>query len=99
VPSPQRYFPDEQLLGLMIEARRRGEAFEAAWEEALPQLRMGTDTSTRQAWTAAFAWTRDSWRRAYEGEPPTPAETAAVYLVGLGNGRAIERPAMPAVAA
>lgn len=96
---PRLHFPEEQLLAALVEARRQGQSFNSAWEAALPQLRMGTDTFTCRAWHEAFEWSRESWRRAYEGEPPTPAEAAAVQLVGLGNGRPRERPSVPAVAA
>jgi hypothetical protein len=70
----------------LAEARCRGYSFPVAWSMALAALGLQGSRSTcteRDTLATAVAATRDGWRRAYEGRPPTCGDTAAARLPGL----------------
>ena len=88
--------PHEQLLRLAVAARERGLSFEVFWREALNvggdivyvtdenpppgAVRWPTDGRERIPWRRSMLETRETWRRAYEGEPPTRREHAVRLL-------------------
>lgn len=91
----------------MVEARRRGLTFEVWWDEAMASgqpdvlardpeapdgaVRWPTDRSDRTSWRAAIGETKDSWRRAFEREEPTPSEQAVAVLAdAIGAAQAAE---------
>jgi hypothetical protein len=81
--------PHEQLVTVLVDARRRGLSSDEAWREALGKpsqpdvgVRLPHQTSKRREWLEVFAATREEWRRAYCGEPSSVSE-ALVVLTGL----------------
>jgi hypothetical protein len=87
-------------------SRERGELFFIAWDRALAELpapRADATLKRREHEQAleALAETRESWRRAYEGIPPTRPEVAATMLISaLGDRVPLEEPVSePALAA
>lgn len=49
-------------------------------------VRFPTDTADKRAWVAALEASRETFRRAWHHEPPTPADGAfAVLAAGLGR--------------
>jgi hypothetical protein len=63
-------------------------------------LRWPTDGDARTAWAAVFEDEAviETWRRAYEGEPPLPSERALVALAGLLTANADRALAVPIAA-
>ncbi len=59
----------------MAQAHAAGVPFDQAWRSALRGATHGA------GYVAALGETRDAWRRAYRGEPPTRGEVAAGELV------------------
>lgn len=90
--------PHVQLLELLREAKRAGWPFEYAWELALRPnrsivmvthpnpppfaIRWPTDKNDREASRQAIVWSKDGWRRAYEGAPASRSERAVQHLAG-----------------
>lgn len=88
--------PLEQVTRLLILAKRRGESWEEAWgrirRPGTPPALFGTegvpegcalwprDGTDRAVWIRAIDGAAEGFRRAYEDEPPTPAEVALVEL-------------------
>lgn len=89
--------PNQQLSGLLIEAREMGMSFDEAWERAVrPRkavvmttttdppagaIRWPTDRNDRQAWQVAIRQTREAWREEYEGRPRRRCVAAVVVLL------------------
>jgi hypothetical protein len=89
--------PIHQLAGLAVEARREGLAFDEFWQRALyPCTKVvraraddappgavvfTSDGRQRKLSLDALEATRESWRRAYEGEPLAPGEAAVAVLM------------------
>ena len=67
----------ERLRGALADARERGEPFDAVFRRAVRAA--GPPAELR----AAIFDTADAWRSAFEGEPATRAESAALVLDGL----------------
>lgn len=94
--------PHVQLVRLLADARRRGLSFGEAWVEAIrpgkaivmtttvaapaTAIRWPTDRFDREAWRNAIVGSRESWRRAYYGDPPSSSELAVVMLSELLHG-------------
>lgn len=95
-PPVQYERPNEQLVRLLSDAKRRGLTFGEAWEEALrpgrsivmsntaaapaTAVRWPTDRMDRDAWRSAILRSREGWRRAFYDEPPTRGEEALRFL-------------------
>jgi hypothetical protein len=75
-----------RLRGTLADARARGEPFDAVWRSAVWRA-IGSDADLQ----AAVTDTADAWRRAFEGQPATPSETAASRLYGLWAEDDMER--------
>jgi hypothetical protein len=67
----------ERLRGTLADAREHGQPFDAVFRRAVRAA--GPKADLREA----IYDTTDAWRRAYAGDPATPAETAALMLHGL----------------
>jgi hypothetical protein len=97
---PRRYArPEQALVGLLAEARRRGYSFEQAWHATVNgggkmvmtnhpnppalALRWPTDRADRTVVQSAILSARGAFQRAYERLPPTPGDLAVVALHGL----------------
>jgi hypothetical protein len=109
--APPRQFPtpEEQIVGLLAEARRQGKSFDEAWDAVVdgggrkvftntPQppalaLRWPSDMTMRQDSQKAILGSRDSFRRAYCREPPTPGDRAVVTLLDMLGERESDAPA------
>jgi hypothetical protein len=92
VPRPLLFFPPRDLRVRLEDARSRGLSFDDAWTEAMGGVRFPrgggtTDVHGRYAWREALSATREEWRRAYEGEPPSSSAEALVALFGATDGR------------
>lgn len=74
--------PDEiaNVGAVLAILRRAGVPFADAWRVAFPPGRADRE---RVAVRATLTETADAWRRAYNGEPPSPGEAATVFLAGL----------------
>ncbi|MCW2994067.1 MAG: hypothetical protein JWQ18_1562 [Conexibacter sp.] len=88
--------PPEQLRLLAAVARRQGVDFETFWSAAVEPAGPVVTTATRSApegvilwptdhgarmnWQTAMKGSRAAWRRAYEGEEPSPRDTAVTTL-------------------
>ena len=60
--------------------RESGLGFDDAWAASYPASRPSAE---RVNVRVALAETREGWRRAFDGEPPTRGESAVTMLVGL----------------
>jgi hypothetical protein len=67
----------ERLHNALADAREHGEPFDAVFRRAVRAA--GPPAELRHA----IFDTADAWRRAFEGEPATRAESAALVLDGL----------------
>jgi hypothetical protein len=67
--------PPELLVGLLADARRRGEPFASTWPDAVAIV------ATDPAWRDALNATRRAWERAYDRVPATAAERAVSLLI------------------
>jgi hypothetical protein len=74
----------------LADLRRNGASFDDAWPMALPPAEAWLE---REAMTA----TRDAWRRAYTGQPPTPLERAAARVFAMLTNAPEESPGVPTV--
>lgn len=99
--APPRLYapPNEQLVGLLLEARAGGLSFDEAWQRAVRPGRRTvmtnaadppagavlwpTDSRDREAWRRAIVEMKDGFRRAYERRPATQREVAAGALMAL----------------
>ena len=63
-----------ELLRLMAEARRQGEAFDDVWERNVRRVLRLVSPSQARDWRAALVATVDAWRLAYERQPIPGAE-------------------------
>jgi hypothetical protein len=77
--------PPEVVCEALIEARRQGLPFDAAWSRAWKAMMRRVSTlqsQSRHEWKAATEATREEWRAAYEREP-TP------YSIALGSRESV----------
>jgi hypothetical protein len=95
MPHPFDLPRPAHMAAFLADRRRRGAPFPEAWSDALEVVcRFARE---RDSWLVAFVETRDSWQRAYEGEPATAAEVTlgdlAPALIGDldGDGAAVRR--------
>lgn len=73
----------EDLRHALADARDEGVPFDEAWTTAVRALRGDLSERDNGLWGGALAGTRDAWRRAYSGEPATPADKAPGELIAL----------------
>lgn len=71
--------PYDRLRLLLRLERKNGQPFERAWTTAT--ARVATDQANPSAWLEVLAWSKDSWRRAYEDKP----RTAIDWLEPIGE--------------
>jgi hypothetical protein len=62
----------------LVAARRRGEAFQAAWPTAVKIALEDVSRPNRREWRECLEHTRSTWQRCFDQEPATPAELAMV---------------------
>lgn len=97
-PKPVHPSVQSQLLRLLIDARRRGEPFEAAWQQSVhpgkiwmtnmtdappTAVRWPSDRSQRRDEIDAIVGSKGGWRRAYNRDPPTRPEAALTVLLPM----------------
>lgn len=67
-------------------AKRAGTPWDQAWHDALQLVPPGEQDSDAYLLRAALSATRDAWRRAYRGEPPTRTDELGAFLSGYLTG-------------
>lgn len=77
----------ERMTAELAAARRDGVSFEQAWRRALATIRPPRERRhgrTAERWAearTALRFAKGSYRRAYDGEPPTACDSAAQTLM------------------
>jgi len=72
--------PAVRLAQDLADARRRGEPFAGAWDEAVKRAVTGQRTDERAAWSSAFTATAAAWASAWHREAATRPQLALLAV-------------------